>query len=87
MEEGSWGFEPHFLKLSEILGDLSLPSSDMFMLAKFSAMYLTKEGGKGTLLTIEKCYNLMLAFSFYLYYHIRSSNENISFIHAKQWAW
>ena len=39
---------------------------------------------KGTLLTIEdKCYNPMLAFSFYFYFNIHSSNKNISFINAK----
>ena len=36
------------------------------------------------LLTIGKdFYNPMLDFSFYLYFHIRSSNKNISFINPK----
>ena len=38
---------------------------------------------KVTLLTIEECYNPRLAFCFYLYFHIRSSNTNISFINGK----
>ena len=39
---------------------------------------------RGTLLTIEEeLYNPMLAFSFYLYFHIRSSKKSNSFISAK----
>ena len=39
---------------------------------------------KGTLLKIEEeSYNHILAFSFYLYFHIRSRNKNISFINVK----
>jgi len=52
-------------------------------------MHLPKEGerkgreGKGTLLTTEKYYNPMLAFSLYLYFYIHSSNKSINFINAK----
>ena len=39
---------------------------------------------RGTLLTIEEeLYSPMLAFSFYLYFHSRSSKKSNSFISAK----
>ena len=42
-------------------------------------------GRKGSFLAIEEeCYYPMLAFSFYLYFHICSSNKSIGFINAKQ---
>ena len=77
--------DPPFLKLSKILGRL-IPYIEHVLGWISSELCAFDKGGerKGTLLTIEEnCFNPILAFSFYLYFQIRSNNKNISFINAK----
>ena len=81
MEGGSGGLGP-LLNIIKDFGGADSPSSNMLMLGKFLTMYLSKGGSKGKLLTIEEeWYNPVLAF--YLYFHIRCSNKNSSFMNAK----
>ena len=77
MEGASKGLSP-LLKIIKDLRSTEPASLNMFFrLDKFQLCIYQRRERK------EECYNPVLAFSFYLYFHIRSSNKGISFVNAK----
>ena len=83
MEGASKGLSPLLKIIKDLRGTEPASLNMFFRLDKFQLCIYQRRERK------EECYNPVLAFSFYSYFQIHSSNNNISFINAYMqiWAW